>query len=372
MAERVRLRLGDILYMVQRLAAGGEGSRPLIVAGALLMPLALVTPPWPAATETTSAPLSIASERSAGFPRQGIVTKMSHLRLSPSMQSTIVTIAKEGTLVEILAENDQWYRVTHKAGVEAWIYKSLVRIEPEAREPQTPASTASTPPHFWELLPASATMPDISVEPSSVNIQVERETDVLPLIGVDQPTQPSEAPWSGWLTATIPPSMQGLSGYVIIGLAMTLGLSITLQLRATRQLRRAMHEIDQIVAIVEEIYAAAALPQPRDSRAPPTLRLAEAPTKQLQHPVLAFTAVERAVLDAMSDQREVQEGELGKILAEKGLAGVLLKAVIGDIVRKTGAMGLPWVDVRYVQGRYRYRLRPDAVSSLDMSPPERR
>ena len=69
------------------------------------------------------------------------------------------------------------------------------------------------------------------------------------------------------------------------------------------------------------------------------------------------------MLQALSVQPVVQEAELRKFLAEKGLTGVLIKAIIGDIVRKTGALGLPWVEVRYVQGRFRYRLRPDAVSN---------
>jgi glutaredoxin 3 len=43
-----------------------------------------------------------------------------------------------------------------------------------------------------------------------------------------------------------------------------------------------------------------------------------------------------------------------------------------DIVRKTGTVGLPWVQVSYVQGRYGYRLQPEALSNLGQEHSERR
>jgi hypothetical protein len=89
----------------------------------------------------------------------------------------------------------------------------------------------------------------------------------------------------------------------------------------------------------------------------------DASAHQVPRPVFEFSPIERAVLEALSDQHEVQEGELSKVLDEKGFAGTLIKAVIGAIVQKTGTAGLPWVEVHYVQGRYSYRLRPEVVSS---------
>jgi hypothetical protein len=167
----------------------------------------------------------------------------------------------------------------------------------------------------------------------------------------------------GGLIDAILPYVQGLGAYVIIALVVVLIFSIALQLRASRQLQRAMQEMGQIVDIVEEIYTGSALSRTSDTVAALNPMLPEAPAPQVPRSVFEFSPIECAVLEALSDQHEVQEGELGKVLDEKGFAGMLIKAVIGAIVRKTGAAGLPWVEVRYVQGRYSYRLRPEAVSS---------
>ena len=93
---------------------------------------------------------------------------------------------------------------------------------------------------------------------------------------------------------------------------------------------------------------------------------------QTPRPEIELSAIENTVLEALSDQREVQEPEIGKLLEERGLAGVLIKAVIGGIIRKTGMAELPWVEVRYAQGRYSYRLRPEAVPKPSEPPLESR
>jgi SH3-like domain-containing protein len=366
MAKSVGLCCANMLYTVQRFAAWGKDARPLILAGALLTSLTLVTSLWSAAAETTAASLSDVAERTGGLPRYGTVTKMSNLRASPSMQGAIVAIARDGMAVEVLSEHERWYHVRNKEGLEAWIYKSLVLIEPESREGATATPSASTPPHSPEVALAPTAQPDIAAESSPQTIQVPQDSDLLPLLAVDESTRPSGATESGGVIEAILPYVPGLSGYLIIGLVVVLVLSIALQLRASRQLSRAMQEMGQILDIVEEIYADGTRPQPSGSQAPAPAPLAEAPTSLPQHLMMAFTPVEGAVLAALSDQQEVQEGELGKILEEKGFAAVLIKAVIGDIVRKTGTVGLPWVEVRYVQGRYSYRLRTEALSSPDV------
>jgi len=118
-----------------------------------------------------------------------------------------------------------------------------------------------------------------------------------------------------------------------------------------------MREMGQILDIVEEIYAGDRLARTSDGSIILHPITAEALVQQPLPPGIEFTPIEHIVLEGLSDQREVQEAELGKILNEKGSSGVLIKAVIGDIIRKTTAIGLPWVEVHYVQGRYRYRLR---------------
>jgi len=54
------------------------------------------------------------------------------------------------------------------------------------------------------------------------------------------------------------------------------------------------------------------------------------------------------VPDTLLDQHDVQERQLGKLLVEKGFAGILGKSAIGDINLKTGITGLPWMQVGYV------------------------
>jgi hypothetical protein len=143
-------------------------------------------------------------------------------------------------------------------------------------------------------------------------------------------------------------------------------LSIALQVRAARHLRRAMQEVGQILGLLEEIYAGGALARTNDSAAMRQPMTAEALAQQPLLQGIEFSSTECMVLQALAEQPEVQEPELGKILDEKGFKGVLIKAIIGDIVRKTGMMGLPWVEVRYVQGRYRYRLHPEAAPNLNV------
>jgi hypothetical protein len=169
---------------------------------------------------------------------------------------------------------------------------------------------------------------------------------------------------TAWFTEAIFLPVQGLEAYIIMALVGVLVMSIAFQLRAARQLRRAMQEMAQIIEIVEEIYTGGGVAAKSDHSASTILMPADAPQPQPPIPALEFAPIEQAVLEAISDQHPVQEGVLGKILEQKGFAAVLIKAVIADIVRKTELIGLAWIEVRYVQGRYSYRLRPEAVSNL--------
>jgi hypothetical protein len=167
---------------------------------------------------------------------------------------------------------------------------------------------------------------------------------------------------SGWFINPLLSDLQGrLAAYVIIAFVLVLMLSVTLQLRAARQLRRTMQEMGQILDIVEEFYAGSTLAWTNDRAATLNLVAAEALAQQNPQPALELSPIENAVLEVLSNRREVSEPELGKLLAEGGFTGVLIKAVIGDIIRKTEMMGLPWVEVRYARGQYSYRLRPATV-----------
>jgi hypothetical protein len=338
----------------------------------MLISLMVAIPPWQAVTEVTSPPLSHTTDQATTSPRRGIVTSTSNLRASPSPQSTIVAIAKEGTYVEILIEARRWYHVRSAEGVKAWIYKSLVLIEEEPIEEPSAPPLAFAQPEITEPLLAVTTESDALVEFQLENTPENQESGASSVTLIDEPHVLSQKWWPGW---SIDPSLihlQDLAAYVIMALVMVLVLSVTLQLRAARQLRQAMQEMGQILDIVEELYAGSILARTNEEDTtlnpmPP----AEALVQQTTRLRIEFSPIEHTVLEALSDQREVQETELEKILAERGFAGILIKAVIGDIIRKTGITGLPWVKVRYVQGRYCYRLLrllPEAVPELSTPP----
>jgi hypothetical protein len=328
--------------------------------------------PWPVIAETSPAPLSNVWEPSTGALRHGIVTAMSKLRTAPSTQSGVIAIAKEGTGVEILTETERWLQVKSESGIEAWIHKSLVRMEPESLNAARETPRAIVQPDMTELLFASAGTPNVSIESGpeiTSELQGSGGSSAAP---IDQAHVPRETTRTSWFLEVLLSHVHGPAAYVILTLMIALALSIAMQLRSARQLRRAMQEIGQILDIVEEMYADATLTPVHESGTAMPPMVAGALAQPILCPLMEFSPIEQAVLEALSDQRAVQEGELGKILAEKGYAGTLIKAIIGDVVRKTGTAELPWVEVSYAQGRYSYRLRPEAASRLSNLPLERR
>jgi hypothetical protein len=70
-----------------------------------------------------------------------------------------------------------------------------------------------------------------------------------------------------------------------------------------------------------------------------------------------LSPLEHAVVEAIATQDELQERELAERLGQRGFHGVLIKAVVGDLMRKTGRDRPPWVRVRYIQGHYWYTLQ---------------
>jgi hypothetical protein len=363
MTPNVEQWFATMLRRVQRGAAQRACARRRVGICLILMSLTLAIMPWQAVAEISSALLSNAPEQATGFPRRGVVTLKSNLRVSPSTQSEIVSILKEGAHVEILAEIERWYRVRNDEGVEAWISKRLVLIPREPLKPAHATPTALTQPGITEIPVTLAARFEALAESWLEKTAEQEGSDASSAAPLDEQSVPPDMTGIGGFIDAIFRHVQGLEAYVIIALVVVLVLSIALQLRASRQLRQVMQEMGQIVDIVDEIYAGGALSRKSDTVAALNPMLPEASAPQIPRPVFEFSPIEQAVLEALSDQRAVQEGELGKVLDERGFAGMLIKAVIGAIVRKTGAAGLPWVEVHYVQGRYSYRLRPEAVSS---------
>jgi SH3-like domain-containing protein len=358
--------------VIQRLAAPRAWTYVRWRFSAMLIWLIVAMLPWPVIAETSVATLSNASEPAMGALRHGIITIMSNLRTSPSVQSEVVAIAKEGALVEILLETERWYRVRSEAGVEAWIYKSLVRVEREPSNAARETPVGIVQPDMTELLLTPAATPNVSIESGleiTPELQGSGDSSAAP---IDEAHVPPERTRTGWFLEVVLSPVHGPAAYVILTLVIALALSIAMQLRSARQLRRAMHEIGQILDIVEAMYADAALTPVHESSTTVPPMVAGALTQQILPPLMEFSPIEQAVLEVLSDQRAVQEGELGKMLGEKGYAGTLIKAIIGDIVRKTGTAELPWIEVSYAQGRYSYRLRPEAASKLSNLPSERR
>jgi SH3-like domain-containing protein len=359
-----QFELSKTLYAAPGLTIQRACACPVTWKWVMLISLMVATHPWQAVAKVTSTPLSHTSEQATTSPRRGIVTSTSNLRDSPSMQSAVVAIAKEGTHVEILLEAKGWYHVRSGEGVEAWIYKSLVLIEREPIEGPSATPVALAQPEIMESVVAVTTKSDGFVEFQSESIPEDQGSNASSAALIDEPHVLPQQWWPGWFIDPLLSHLQDLEDYAIIALVMVLVLSVTLHLRAARQLRRAMQEMGQILDMVEGLYAGSTLARTNDRDTTLNPMPAEALAQRAPRSGIEFSPTENAVLEALSTQREVQEPELGEILEERGLARVLIKAVIGGIVRKTGMTGLPWVEVRYVQGRYSYRLRPEAVPNL--------
>src|SRR5919109_879269 len=325
-------------------------------AGVILISLMAAMLPWQTMAETTSTALSHAPEQTPGPLRRGIITQLSNLRASPSMHSEIVAVAKEGTRVQILLESGRWFHVRSGEGVEAWIYKPLVLIDQESIKDPIGSATpeAPAPSDIAETALAVAATPEVFVEFQAASPPEEPESEASPAAPIDEPEVLPQVRWVVWFLDTWLSHLRGPAVYAITALGLLLVLSVTLQLRSSRQLRRTLQDMGQILDLVEQAYGAGVLARTSDSSAAlppmPAEDLAQPPVR----PAVEFSALEYAVLQALSDQQEVEEAELGKVLAEKGFTGVLIKAVIGDMLRKTGIFGLPWMEVRYAQGRYRY------------------
>jgi hypothetical protein len=287
------------------------------------------TLPGHAIPEISDVPHTDSLEQRSGSPRHGLVATISNLRASRSVQSEVVAIAKLGMPVEIVTETERWYRV------------------------KTSASTTE--------IGEASTLPG---EPQPENTADSQNLGLSSAVLGDTPLILIEGLGARWSFDAILNHVQGLSIYVVPALVLLLALSLALQLRAARQLRRAMQELGEIFDIVEEIYANSPLARTGVRGAIQTAMPRGTSATRSESPVIEFSSVERAALKALSHQREISEGELANILAEQGFTGVLVKAVIGNILRKTRATGLPWVEVRYIQGRYRYQLRSEAVPSL--------
>ena len=361
-----------MLYVVLQLTAPKARAWARGWTWVMLISIIVAILPWQAVAEMTSPALSHIPEQAPGSLRRGIVTIISKLRASPSMHSEIVAIAKEGMRVKILLESGRWFQVRSEEGVEAWIYKPLVLIEQEPIQSPSETPAAVAPSDLTETASAAATTPDILVESPTENTLEGPGSDASSAVPIGELYLLPQMTWMAWVSDTWLSHLRGRAAYIIIALVMVLVLSIALQLRAARQLRQAMQEVGQILNIVEEIYAGGMLAQTNDSGTMLNPMTAEAPAQQPPPLGIEFSPTEYMVLEALSEQPEVQETKLGKILGEKGCTGVLIKAIIGDIVRKTEMIGFPWVEVRYIQGRYRYRLRPEAVPNLSVQRLERR
>jgi hypothetical protein len=351
-----------MLFVVAKLIAPQPDAAARAWAWLMLMAVLVATLPWPTVAETISPALSDPPEAGSRASRQGVATKDSNLRASPFMHSEIMAVAKEGARLQVLLESGRWLRVRNEEGIEAWIYKSLVRLEQEPEQSPSETLVVADPLDLAPTIPTAAGTLSVSAAPPPPFILEQPGLENRSAGHLTQPHVLPHTTWIAWAHAIWLFHLQKLGGYLVIALITLLALSIVLQRRAARRLRWTMQEVGQLLDLVEEVYTGRVMGPSRDSGASVNPLTGPALAQKSPPPGIEFSAVEDAVLQALSDQPEVQEAELGKFLAERGFAGVLVKAVIGDIVRKTGTLGLPWVAVRYVGGRYRYRLRSDAGS----------
>jgi hypothetical protein len=357
-------RLPKSLYTVQQLTALKACTRGSVWPWLMVIALMVAILPWKIVAGSRSLALASSPEQASGSLREGTVAVSANLRASPSMHSEIVAVAKEGERVKILLESRRWLQVRSEKGVEAWIHMTLVRIEPEAVQSPDESPAIAAPSPLTEAVAATVTIPDLLLE-SPPESTPEESASAAASAGpsADLHILPHMT-WPVWMRDTWRSAFEGGTASIILALIILLALSVTMHLRATRQLRRVMQEARQILDLVDGIFARGAVARTRDGTASQHLMTDGSLAQQPSPSRIEFSPTESIILEALSEQTEVQEADMAKKLAERGFVGVLIKALIGDIVRKTGMTGLSWVEVRYVQGRYRYRLRPEAVTNL--------
>ena len=356
--------------------------------------LLLLTTPVTSAAAESSSPAAPVSEQTGEAPRPAVVKGNAHLRAAPSMDGTILAIAKEGTVVQILEEASRWYRVKTEDGTEAWIYKNLVLVlqiplgslSSRATQPDAPAPAQSSE-------TSAERQPPPAPEPPAPSATPPPEPERLPSAPVPQPAPVSE-PVAPVLVRQDPPQpvepsgspgmspyalFQGVNAYLTGALLLVLLVTIALNLRTSRQLKRAMREglqessprlvsVRAARRIKQRTYESAQVtrqptPERRVTAGAPTLPQPPTATA-IADPTTDLSPLEQAVVDVISAHGELREGDLMQRLEQEGLHGVLVKGVIGEIVRKTGSDGPPWVHVRYAQGGYTYRLQPRDIPAL--------
>jgi SH3 domain-containing protein len=380
-----RLLGGRIPSTVRRRIVRLSSHHPMEKLAWVLLLVCLPFLPCPLAVASSNATLGTDTGPSSLAMARGIITLTSNLRDAPSMKSGVVGVAKERTTVDILGQTEHWYHIRTPEGLEAWIYKPLVFVEPVAA-PQTQTTEVSRPEispptEIQDVQDTSTPEPeDISesTQPVAPEGDQQQSSDTPtwpasslapaePLARPSAPTAPKAV--SNKPSVALQPVFEpfrGLVGYLLAVLVVVVMVSIGLQWRAARQLRRATSEMGQILDLVEDIYSEVALSRPNTPQAPPAIP-ATSPAVTLPTLGPEFTPLERALLESLSSGEAIQEGELAKMLQQRGFSGVLIKAVIGDIVRKTAGDGRPWVAVEYTHGRYAYALRtPDGASGREV------
>jgi hypothetical protein len=344
--------------MGQRAARGIRqtlGQRgPLWTGGILVASILMLRPV--AGVEVFSPPPPAAQTAAEIVAIRGIVAANANLRHAPSLHSDILATVRQGTLVQIVAEQGQWAQVLAANGVKGWLYKPLIRQDPES-----PGFAAAALP---EVSPPTGERPDTARTPPSIPSAVppparEQAAPPPPAApdpgGMALPSAPTAAPLRRWLDA-LGGDVPAVGLYVIAGLVSLLILAIALQLRAASQLKRGMRDMQRLMEAVEELSAEQgkvyAFPREPSPSAQPLAAAAKPPSRR-SRPLMP---VEAAVLEALSAHDELREGQLAAILAARGFPGVLVKAVVGELIRKSEHSGLPRIEVRYTQGRYTYRL----------------
>ena len=244
-----------------------------------------------------------------------------------------------------------------EGGIEAWIHKTLLLI-PQVPLTSPPEGVRGPPP-----TPSADVQSLATAKPSAASGSppLEGEASHAPAVSQAPPiaaqTSPAPLPAERSQLNRLFAYSQSFGAYLIGALLVVLIASIGLQLRAAGQLKRAMREVDQILEVVEEIRMGGAPTPGGSGQAPATLARPEAGVAPFLDLPPQLSPLERAVLEAIHEHGEIQERVLTNILDKRGFPGVLIKAVIGDIVRKTGSDGPPLVGVRHAQGRYTYQLQ---------------
>ena len=141
---------------------------------------------------TTTALLTMLFVTKVNGETGTVTTETLNLRSEPTTESSILELLSEFDEIEILGEENGWYRVKHNDN-EGYVSAEYVRINEETTEPETPTTTEpessnETNPENPNQTEPTETTPNEPTEVTTQTVTLARDASIkiLPLINSQQ------------------------------------------------------------------------------------------------------------------------------------------------------------------------------------------